>query len=118
MVQKRGNLFVHTDPPARGERFEILADVFGTTIERIVSSDEPDPVAYDQAQAEWVVLLSGQAALEVEGEVLELSAGDYLLLAAHTRHRVLSTSRGARWLAVHVRPPSAASEQLDVTRSE
>jgi cupin 2 domain-containing protein len=114
----RGNLFAPVELPAQGERFEILADVFGTTIERIVSSVRPEPVTYDQEQAEWVVLLEGEATLEVQGEVIALRAGDHLLLPPHTRHRVLETSQGARWLAVHVRPPSEASEQLDVTGSE
>lgn len=118
MPLPRGNLFAPADPPETGERFEILADLFGTRIERIVSSERPEPLTYDQEQAEWVVLLAGEATLEVQGEVLRLRAGDYLLLPPHTLHRVLSTSRGARWLAVHVQPPSAASEQLDVAGTE
>jgi len=103
MALGRGNLFADAEPPARGERFQTLAQIAGTTIERIVSSAQPEPGAYDQEQAEWVVLLDGEATLEVEGEVLSLSAGDYLVLPPHTRHRVLSTTQGAHWLAVHIR---------------
>jgi cupin 2 domain-containing protein len=97
----RGNLFA-TAAPATGERFDPLVRFGNTAVERIVSSAEPESDVYDQTQDEWVVLLTGQARLEVEGESIELSAGDYLSLPAHTRHRVLFTSPGAIWLAVHV----------------
>jgi cupin 2 domain-containing protein len=59
---------------------------------------------YDQTQDEWVVLLEGEAELEVAGRHVRLRAGDWLVLPAHTSHRVLATSAGARWLAVHVAP--------------
>ena len=97
----RGNLFT-VETPATGEDFSALAKLRGTTIERIVSSATPGLDLYDQTQDEWVVLVRGTAQLEVGGEKLELAAGDYVLLPAHTPHRVLSTSDGALWLAVHV----------------
>lgn len=97
----RGNLF-DGEAPASGEHFEVLAKLRGTTIERIVSSASPGLDLYDQAQDEWVVLLRGRAQLELRTETLELSAGDFILIPAHTPHRVLSTSAGALWLAVHV----------------
>jgi cupin 2 domain-containing protein len=97
----RGNLFA-TVAPATGERFDPLVRFGSTAIERIVSSAEPGTEPYDQTQDEWVVLLSGQARLEIAGEAIELGAGDYLSLPAHTRHRVVSTSAGAIWLAVQV----------------
>jgi len=97
----RGNLFECT-MPAEGERFDVLAKLGGTMIERIVSSTTPDPTPYDQTQDEWVLLVRGHAMLSVEGRHVELHTGDYVLLPAHTRHQVLSTSDGALWLAVHV----------------
>jgi glyoxylase I family protein len=90
--------------PASGEIFESLAQFGATRLERIVSSAQPNSEAYDQAHDEWVVLLRGAAELEVAGEVKRLRAGDYVALPAHTPHRVLSTSAGALWLAVHIRP--------------
>ena len=96
------NLFADAEPPNTGETFTELVLFGGTKIERIVSSVLPGSEAYDQAHDEWVVLLRGQARLEVAGELLELRAGDHLRLPARTRHRVLETSRGALWLAVHV----------------
>lgn len=97
-----GNLLDTPDAPNHGERFTTLAALGGVTIESIVSSATPDAYAYDQPHDEWVVLLAGSATIEVEGRAQLLRAGDWLLLPAHTRHRVLATSAGARWLAVHV----------------
>jgi cupin 2 domain-containing protein len=102
MAIARGNLFVACEPPASGERFETVATLSDVHVERIVSSCRPDSAPYDQPQDEWVVLLTGDATLEVAGESLELCAGDHVLLPAHTPHRVLRTSHGAHWLAVHV----------------
>lgn len=101
MVYPRGNLFANPELPREGERFELLGELRGARIEQIVSSAQPQPTEYDQAHDEWVVLLSGDAELEVAGRRLHLCSGDYLLLPAHTPHRVLATSPGARWLAVH-----------------
>jgi cupin 2 domain-containing protein len=98
------NLFTDATPPesGEGERFTHLHKAPGVTIERIVSSLRPDGAEYDQAHDEWVVLLRGEAVLEVEGQARALVAGDYLLLPAHTKHRVQRTSDGALWLAVHL----------------
>jgi cupin 2 domain-containing protein len=97
----RGNLFA-VDTPQEGEHFAALARLGPVMIERIVSSETPGVEPYDQAHDEWVVLLRGNASMEIAGETSELSAGDYVLLPAHTPHRVLKTSAGALWLAVHV----------------
>jgi cupin 2 domain-containing protein len=61
---------------------------------------------YDQLWDEWVLLVEGCAGLEFEGEseILELKAGDYLLIPARRRHRVAWTAdRGDTiWLTVHI----------------
>lgn len=102
MKWSRGaNLFAAGAPPARGERFEELARLSSVRIERIVSSAAPDSTVYDQAHDEWVVLLRGEARLEIAGEEIALSAGDTLMLPKRTPHRVLATSAGALWLAIH-----------------
>lgn len=59
---------------------------------------------YDQEHDEWVLLFQGEASLEIGAQVVHLRAGDYLLIAAHQRHRVLHTSANAQWLAVHMHP--------------
>lgn len=98
------NLFADAAPPATGETFTALARLRNVVVERIVSSATPAPDLYVQAQDEWVVLLRGTARLEVEGAVRDLREGDTALLPAGTPHRVLATSAGAVWLAVHVHP--------------
>ena len=76
----------------------------GVRIERILSSDTPDSVRYDQEQDEWVVLLEGRATLEMAGENLHLAPGDHVFIPAHTPHRVTATFPEPRclWLAVHI----------------
>lgn len=105
---RRGpNLLDASTPPGVGERFDILAELTRpgrVVIERIVSSDVPEATLYDQAQDEWVALLGGEATLEIDGQRVALTAGDTLLISAHTPHRVVSTTAGALWLAVHVHP--------------
>ena len=55
---------------------------------------------YDQAQAEWAILLAGSAALEFEQGTVSMQAGDALLIPAHLKHRV-AQSTAAVWLALH-----------------
>lgn len=71
-------------------------------IERIVSSSDIAPVEYFQSQDEWVVLLQGEATMNLNGETVRLTAGDYLFIPAHTPHSVEQVSQGALWLAVHL----------------
>lgn len=103
-VRPRGSLFDGATPPEAGERFETLGELGSVEIERIVSSSLPEPLEYDLPRDEWVLLLRGTARLEIDDETVELAAGDYVLLPAHTRHRVAATSDGALWLALHDRP--------------
>lgn len=105
MSVRVGNLF-RDAPPEDGERFDELATLSGARVERIVSSHSPGADVYDQAEDEWVVLLDGEATLEVAGNVIPLQAGDHVFIPRRTPHRVLSTSHGARWLAVHGAPAS------------
>jgi quercetin dioxygenase-like cupin family protein len=41
------------------------------------------------------------ARLDVAGDEIALGAGDWVLIPAGTRHRVLSTEAGTHWIAVH-----------------
>jgi cupin 2 domain-containing protein len=80
----------------------------GVTIERIVSRGHHSPEGfwYDQTWDEWVLLTRGNAGLEIEGQpdMIELHAGDHLLIPAGTRHRVAWTDEknDTIWLAVHI----------------
>jgi cupin 2 domain-containing protein len=98
------NLFADKPHVERGEHFEAWLRCENVVIERIVSSDTPDPGRYDQVQDEWVVLLQGTACLEIDTRTVTLRAGDTIFIPAHTPHRVLSTSKEPQcvWLAVHI----------------
>jgi mannose-6-phosphate isomerase-like protein (cupin superfamily) len=101
MSLQRGSLDANS-PPSTGERFRELVRVRNVVVEEIVSSSSPEPVEYVQVQDEWVVVLDGEAVLEVDGAEVRLVRGDWVLLPAATPHRVLMTAPGTRWLAVHV----------------
>lgn len=86
-----------------------LLDSPHVRIERIVSNGHwsPPDFWYDQEQNEWVLLLRGTATLKFEdGSLVHLTAGDYLLIKAHVKHRVEEVSPDAIWLAVHYGEPS------------
>lgn len=78
----------------------------GVRIERIVSRGHrsPDDFWYDQDELEWVLLVSGRARLQLEGQtdLIELTAGDYLEIPAHLKHRLQWTdpNQDTVWLAV------------------
>lgn len=77
-------------------------------IERIVSKGHSTPPEqwYDQAWDEWVIVLEGQAVLVYEQNLqkLPMTAGDYVLIPAHTKHRVEWTTpdNNTVWLAIHL----------------
>lgn len=102
-----GNLLERLPAKLAEEALEVLAEAEHVRIERIISRGHasPDGMWYDQPQAEFVLLVSGEAHLEFadSGEIRELKAGDYLVLPAHCRHRVAWTTSEAAtvWLAVH-----------------
>jgi len=99
---RAGNLFTDAASPLEGERFDILLRHRNLVVERIVSSASIAAQEYVQTQDEWVVLIQGEAVLEVAGEATSLKSGDYLFLPAGVPHTVLRTSPGALWLAVHL----------------
>lgn len=88
------------------ELFESLVAADNVLIERIVSTGQTTPPGewYDQERDEWVILLQGFASLAyADGSEIKLIAGDYLLIPAHQKHRVIYTSSQPPciWLAVH-----------------
>ena len=96
-------------PPAdlNEEYFETLLQQPGIRVERIVSSGQATPAGewYDQAWDEWVLLLSGEALLQIAGESTprRLLPGDSIMLPEHCRHRVAWTTSAEQtvWLALH-----------------
>jgi len=103
-----GNLYEGIPNQLPEELLETLIENLGLRIERILSMGHATPPGTwcDQDQPEWVVLLRGQAGLRFDGEDTRiLNPGDYVLIPAHSRHRVewTSTHPAAVWLAVHFR---------------
>ncbi len=98
--------------PGSGEAFHGLARIGAARIEHIVSSAHPDHDEQVQDGDEWVLLLTGAAALELPEGRLDLAPGQWLVIPAGVPHRVLRTDAGTQWLAVHgpVAPGDRAGE--------
>ncbi|MCA9218186.1 MAG: cupin domain-containing protein [Planctomycetales bacterium] len=106
MKRNAGNIFAGDFSHLDEELVEILVQNPNVRVERIVSTGQSSPPEfwYDQAEHEWVVVLSGKAQLqfEDEDEATVLEPGDHILIPARCRHRVASTSleEPTIWLAV------------------
>ncbi len=100
------NLLADLPDAHAGEVSETLVTAPGIRIERVVSLGQASPPGfwYDQAEAEFVVLLAGAARLRFadEAEARRLAPGDHIDIAPHRRHRVEWTDPATPtiWLAV------------------
>ncbi|HEX9556312.1 MAG TPA: cupin, partial [Reyranella sp.] len=67
---RHGNLLSALPRGGAAERVEVLAQGAAVRIERIVSTGQASPPGfwYDQAEAEWVLLLAGAARLRFADE--------------------------------------------------
>lgn len=106
MLNKPKNIFSNLAKDLNEETFEELFKNNKIKIERIVSTGQttPDAEWYDQVQDEWVLLLEGDAKLLFENdEIVSLHSGDYILIEAHKKHRVIWTNplKTCVWLAFH-----------------
>lgn len=101
------NIFGNLPLDLPEELFETLAESGPVRIERIISRGHATAEGqwYDQERDEWVLLLRGSAGLLFEGEKTPrmLAAGDFVLIPAHCRHRVVWTDQAGTtvWLAIH-----------------
>jgi cupin 2 domain-containing protein len=101
------NIFADMPDSQKDEQIEVILQVPGLRIERIVSSGQssPDGFWYDQDDNEWVLLLKGSAGLRFEGreDILALKPGDHIRIDRHQKHRVEWThpDQETVWLAVH-----------------
>lgn len=101
----KNNIFSDLPASLDQEVFEDILKRENIRIERIISlgHSAPETGWFDQDENEWVIVLTGSASLLFEGEdEIELSAGDYLMIPAHQRHRVLKTDpeQPTIWLAI------------------
>jgi cupin 2 domain-containing protein len=107
MGKEWGNLFAEVPTSVAEEQFTDLLTMPGVKVERIVSTGQASPPGfwYDQGWTEWVLLLSGSAAVEFEGEAAprELVPGTYLRIPPGRRRRVAWTSQDGPtvWLVIH-----------------
>lgn len=100
------NLFDNIPDNLPEELITSLVDNPQARIERIVSTGQssPDGFWYDQDQAEWVIVLKGEARILFEGDdsPIHMRPGDHINIPAHRRHRVEWTTpiEATVWLAV------------------
>ena len=100
------NIFENIPENISEEIYETLLKAKNLRVERIVSKGHSSPKDfwYDQDENEWVLVLRGNAKLLFDGDnTLELSAGDYINIPAHKKHRVEWTDPKAEtiWLAIY-----------------
>jgi cupin 2 domain-containing protein len=91
--------------PLDGERFDDLLCRPGVRIERIESHGHTTPPdrPYVQDWDEWVLVLAGEAELDLDGVGLRrLGTGEALLIPAGMAHRVTYTADPTVWLAIHL----------------
>ena len=105
--QDVASLFSPVETSDKGtELIDVIASGRNIRIERIVShghcSDEG--FWYDEPQAEWVAVLSGEARIRfmAGNKVVHLRKGDHITISPHERHRVEWTTpdKPTVWLAV------------------
>lgn len=102
------NLYANLPPAASAdEQFTTLLSEPGLLVQRIVSTGQCSPPGfwYEQPEAEWVLLISGEARLRFddEAEARRLTPGDFVDIAPGRRHRVDWTTPDTPtiWLAIH-----------------
>ena len=88
------------------EVFETIFKNRDILIERIITNGSLKTPGewYDQEKDEWVILIQGSAIIEFKsGKIANLMKGDYILIPAHTKHRVNQTSENPNciWLTIH-----------------
>ena len=96
------NIFDLPNLPLQEELTTILANSKNVRIERIISTGQTSDW-YDQEEAEFVVLLDGNAEIEFENKSpVTLQKGDTIIIAPHERHKVSYTSASPPcvWLCV------------------
>jgi cupin 2 domain-containing protein len=102
----RGRLLEASSAPASGEHVESIVSSDGVVVEQILSGVLDETVEFRQDHAEWAVVLTGRAMLEVRGERIDLEPGNWVFIPTDVPHRVTWTQPRTTWLAVHMPPKS------------
>lgn len=103
MRHKLRNLFSTSGIETREREFsELILSADGEfKMERILSFGNPSPEGfwYNQTEDEWVLLLKGSAKVEFDnGDIVDMVEGDYIVIMAGMKHRVVEVSDDALWL--------------------
>lgn len=106
MDKEKKNIFAGLPENLPEEIFETIIEKKDFLLERIISvgHNSPQNFWYDQEKNEFVMLMSGSAKIIYDdGKSFSLSAGDYLIIPAHQKHRVEETDKNQKtiWLALH-----------------
>ena len=106
MTNKTKNIFAEIPDTLPEEIFEKIIEGKEFFVERIISDGHTSPpnFLYDQETNEFVMLMSGSAKISYDdGNSFSLSAGDYLIIPAHQKHRVEETDKTQKtiWLTIH-----------------
>jgi len=106
MMINKNNIFDYIQTLSDSELFEDLLKKDNLKLERIISypNSVPENKWYDQGNDEWIILLKGSATLQFENdEIVKLLPGDYLLIPAHSKHKVKDVNKHEPtiWLALH-----------------
>jgi cupin 2 domain-containing protein len=98
------NIFEALPDQLPKELVQILVRGADVRVERIISHGHVSAADfwYDQAQAEWVIVLKGAARLQFEDGMVEMKPGDFVNIPAFKKHRVDWTTpdEPTVWLAV------------------
>ncbi len=102
---EKKNIFENIPSSIPEEIIEMLVDSDKIKVERIISKGHVSPKDFrnDQDKNEFVILLKGSAKLLFENdEQTILSAGDYINIPAHKKHRVEWTDPKTEtiWVAI------------------
>jgi cupin 2 domain-containing protein len=107
MEMVQGNIFKFSKKRIKGsESFETLLKSNSLLLEKILTHGELKSPGkwYDQEKDEWVMMVQGKATIEYDdGNRIEMKKGDYVIIPAHLKHRVIETSESPDcvWLALH-----------------
>jgi cupin 2 domain-containing protein len=105
-VMEAANLLRDIPAQLPDEFLQTLVAADGVRIERIVSKGHCSPPGfwYDQDEAEWVLLVKGEARLRFAepARVVHMTPGMHVTIAAHEKHRVEWTAPDIEtiWVAV------------------
>ncbi|WP_281951542.1 cupin domain-containing protein [Nitrosophilus kaiyonis] len=93
--------FFDYETPIIDENFDTLFENKNIKIQRIVSSNIDTPKEFLQKENEWVILLKGEAEIEMNNKKYNIKKGEYIFIPSNTPHKLLKTKEGTLWLAIH-----------------